>query len=204
MSYEAVIFDFGGVLLRMDPWIFAPLEERYGLEQGSLLRALYRVPEWRALERGQGTREAWEQAVQRALSEMAGCDMTRCYLELKALERPLNQEMVELARGLRSGYRVAILSNSDDSLEDRLRDRFGIYDLFHHVFNSYRLRMAKPDPEIYLHAAQTMGLSPSACVFIDDLRRNVDGARDVGMYGIHFTGDMEALTRELRGCGIPC
>lgn len=204
MSYEAVLFDFGGVLLRMDPWVFAPLEEKYGLEQGSLLRALYRVPEWRLLERGQGTREAWEQAVQRALAEMAGCDMTQCYLELKALDRPLNQEMVDLVRQLRPRYRVAILSNSDDSLEDRLRDRFRIYDLFHQVFNSYRLRMAKPDPEIYLHAAGALGVPPSACVFIDDLRRNVEGAQAVGMHAVHFTGDMEALLRELRTCGIAC
>ena len=204
MGYRAVLFDFGGVLLRMDPWVFAPLEEKYRLEPGSLLRALYRVPEWRALERGQGTRRAWEEAVQRALAEMAGCDMTQCYLELKALDRPLNQEMVELVRRLRPHYQVAILSNSDDSLEDRLRDRFGIYDLFHQVFNSYRLRMAKPDPEIYLHAAEALGLPPAACVFIDDLRRNVEGAREVGMHAIHFTGDMEALTGQLRSCGIAC
>ena len=42
----------------------------------------------------------------------------------------------------------------------------------------------KPDPEIYLLAAERIGLAPEKCVFVDDIPVNVEGARALGMAGI--------------------
>jgi len=44
--------------------------------------------------------------------------------------------------------------------------------------------MRKPDPEIFLHAAELLGLEPDQCVFVDDLAQNADGAKAVGMEAI--------------------
>ena len=42
----------------------------------------------------------------------------------------------------------------------------------------------KPDPRAYAIAAEALGLPPSAIVFVDDLPRNVDAAREAGMIGL--------------------
>jgi FMN phosphatase YigB (HAD superfamily) len=49
--------------------------------------------------------------------------------------------------------------------------------------------MAKPDPAVYMMAAERLGLPPRECVFVDDLDTNVEAARQVGMVGILFRLD---------------
>ena len=55
------------------------------------------------------------------------------------------------------------------------------------TFLSYRMGVRKPDPRIYLEAARHLGVQPGACLFVDDRRKNVRGARAVGMPATRFT-----------------
>ena len=53
--------------------------------------------------------------------------------------------------------------------------------------------MVKPDAAIYELFCERYGVSPESCLFIDDMERNVEGARRVGMQGYRFDGDVAAL-----------
>jgi len=55
------------------------------------------------------------------------------------------------------------------------------------------LGVAKPDPDIYLHAARRLSLRPKACVFIDDVEANVNGATAVGTNGILFESTQQRV-----------
>jgi putative hydrolase of the HAD superfamily len=70
----------------------------------------------------------------------------------------------------------------------------------HHTF-SHRLRIAKPDAAIYLHAVAGLQESPSAILFIDDKIENIEGARATGMTAIQFT-TYDALVGEMQRLGI--
>jgi HAD superfamily hydrolase (TIGR01509 family) len=59
----------------------------------------------------------------------------------------------------------------------------------------------KPDPRIFRLLCTRAGVAPQDCVFIDDGPHNVDGARAVGMDGIHFTGP-DALAAALSDRGL--
>jgi epoxide hydrolase-like predicted phosphatase len=85
---------------------------------------------------------------------------------------------VQRAREL--GIRTALVSNSWGSGHDQ----DAVASLFDVVVVSARVHMRKPEPAIYLFAAERLGVMPSACVFVDDLAANVDGARAVGMRGV--------------------
>jgi putative hydrolase of the HAD superfamily len=90
--------------------------------------------------------------------------------------------MVEaVARARRAGVRTGLVSNSwgESGYE---RERFG--DLFDAVVISAEVGLRKPDPAIYLLAAERIGVPARECVFVDDLLHNADGARAVGMEGI--------------------
>jgi HAD superfamily hydrolase (TIGR01509 family) len=89
------------------------------------------------------------------------------------------------------------------SLRGRLRE-LAIHDLFDAVVSSAEEGLAKPEAEIYRRAAERIGLSPEACVFVDDAEANVRAAEAVGMRGIVYRvdrgHDLAALLAEL---GVP-
>jgi putative hydrolase of the HAD superfamily len=70
--------------------------------------------------------------------------------------------------------------------------------LFDAVVISGRVGMRKPEPRIFRHTCALLGLSPSACVMIDDLPHNIRGAVDVGMIGVLHSSYPETLA-ELEG-----
>jgi putative hydrolase of the HAD superfamily len=201
-TVRAVFFDFGGVVARLDRELLAAFERRHGLEQGSFLRALYTIPEWKAVEVGEGSEDAWMEAAKRKLDEFAGRVLPEIGEERTTMWRTLDEDVVELIRRLRPRYGVGLLSNATYRLERELHDYHGIGDLFKVIVNSSRVGIAKPDARIYRLAAERMGVEPFACVHIDDLAHNVEGARQAGFQGIHHRGDYAALERELQSLGV--
>jgi epoxide hydrolase-like predicted phosphatase len=83
-------------------------------------------------------------------------------------------------RARRSGLRTGLLSNSWGNTYPRE----GWSEMFDTVVISGEVGMRKPEPRIYALAAQRLGLEPMECVFVDDLRENVDGAVASGMVAV--------------------
>lgn len=94
-------------------------------------------------------------------------------------------DMVNLLRRARGrGIRTALLSNS---WGEHYPEHAWV-GAFDSVVISGRVGMRKPEPAIYRYAARQLDLPPAACVFVDDLARNVQAAVAVGMVGILHTG----------------
>ncbi len=204
MVVRAIFFDFGGVVGRLDKelQLVADIEARRGLPKGSFLRTLYALPEWKAAEVGQGSEEAFLEAVKRELDKLAVLlpfDIQEAWL---MAWRTLDADVVRLIERLGANYDVGLLSNATPRLEGELRDFHKIDGLFKVIVNSSRVGMAKPDVRIYRLAAERMGVEPSACVHIDDEAHNVEGAREAGFQAIHHEGDYATLERELRSLGV--
>ena len=199
---EAVFFDFGGVIARLDRDELRRLEERYGLPQGAVLRSFYGIPEWNEVEVDRLSEEAWLEAVGGKLDELAGRPIPGIRQEWGRIWGNLDRDVVRLAERLKSSYRVGLISNSTKRLENELLGRNGIRDLFDVVINSARVGVAKPDPRIYHLAAEQIGAQPSRCLHIDDLQDNVRGAQAAGFRAIHYRGDYPALEQDLRSLGV--
>jgi putative hydrolase of the HAD superfamily len=199
---RAVFFDFGGVIARMDREMLAGFEARHGLAKGSFLKALYGIPEWKAVEVGEGTEEVWIEAAKQKLDELAGHPLPDITDERAVMWRTLDADVVQLIECLGDRYDVGVISNATPRLEGELRDYHKMDGLFKVIVNSSRVGIAKPDTRIYHLAAERMGVEPSTCVHIDDLTQNIVGAREAGFQGVHHTGDYAALERELRSLGV--
>ena len=79
----------------------------------------------------------------------------------------------------------------------------GIYDLFDDVISSAVVGMAKPDHKIYRLAAERLELPTEECLFIDDLKRNVEAEREVGMSAVHFRVDKgDDLAAQFAALGV--
>jgi FMN phosphatase YigB (HAD superfamily) len=66
---------------------------------------------------------------------------------------------------------------------------------------SAEVGLHKPQPEIYLLAAERLEVEPAACLFVDDLRENCEGAEAVGMTAIRHRTPQETIAKleELTG-----
>jgi putative hydrolase of the HAD superfamily len=93
-------------------------------------------------------------------------------------------KMVDLVRELRAdGLRTVLLSNSwgEGYPEDLL------LELFDTIVISGRVGLRKPDPRIFHHTLDRIGLPAHRCVFFDDAPVNVEAAREVGLHAHRHT-----------------
>lgn len=101
--------------------------------------------------------------------------------------RPM-PEMEPLLREVAAAVPVGLLSDTDPlHWADQLAAHPHL-GLVPRPTLSFRIGLMKPDPGCYRAASEDVGVPPWACLFVDDLERNVDGARAAGMQAVRFTG----------------
>jgi len=66
---------------------------------------------------------------------------------------------------------------------------------------SYEVGVLKPNPRIYEITLKKLNFPAEACVFIDDKLANIEAAKKLGMYGIHFQNP-EQLREDLTKLGL--
>jgi 2-haloacid dehalogenase len=79
--------------------------------------------------------------------------------------------------------------------------RFDFFGAFDGIVVSGEIGMVKPDRAIYDHLVETYDLTPAQCLFIDDNRANVAGARAAGWQAVRFVSP-DQLRRELAARGL--
>ena len=135
------------------------------------------------VETGEITEEQFDEAVASLLSDACGKAIAPLGLKQRmfALVKPDDAmwNAVGAARG--AGVRTGLLSNSWGGRDYPLDELRQIFDT---LVISGEVGMRKPQPEIYLLAAERAGARPEDCVFVDDFSVNVEGAEAVGMKGI--------------------
>jgi putative hydrolase of the HAD superfamily len=133
-----------------------------------------------ALERGECSAAEFEQLLADQLLRIDGAAVAADGLlrRMFAASLPV-PAMYDTIRTLRAaGFSTALLSNSWGCDEYPRADFPGLFDT---VVLSGEVGMRKPEQEIFLHAAQTLGLTPAECVFVDDMEANVAAAQACGM-----------------------
>ncbi|MBB2925254.1 HAD-IA family hydrolase [Cellulomonas cellasea] len=81
----------------------------------------------------------------------------------------------------RAGYGVHLGTNQEHHRASHMRAGLGYDDLFDVSCYSYELGVAKPDPGFFTAAARRIGTAPETILFVDDLAKNVEGARTAGL-----------------------
>lgn len=192
LSSRALLVDYGGVLTTSVTDSFAAFCASEGIEFEVFKRVVLgaaRGPEspFSKVETGQIDQDEFDREVAQILSDACGraVDPEGLKLRLFAGIGP-DAAMVDAVRRARSaGIRTGLISNSWGGREAGESYRQAPLDeLFDAVVISGEVGMRKPDPEIYLFAADKVAVAPDACVFVDDFAVNVEGAERVGMRGI--------------------
>jgi len=191
-SIKALIWDCGGVLVRTeDPSGRREWEQKLGLPRYDIDRVVLGSKAWIQAQCGEIPEEAYwtEVRVHLGLNERAIQDLRR---DFYAGDR-INPVVLDVITRLRPHYKQAILSNAVPSLLEMLRDRFQIVHLFDVIITSASIGVMKPDPHAYRAALDALRLRAEETVFIDDLRENIQGAKQLGMHAIHFETDHDDI-----------
>ena len=90
------------------------------------------------------------------------------------------------------GYRVLYLSNFSYKAYVECAEALTFLPYMDGGILSYREKLVKPNPEIYRLLLDRFSLLPRETVFLDDTLKNVEAAREQGIYGIHFESREQA------------
>jgi 2-haloacid dehalogenase len=202
MPIDNVVFDLGGVLIDWNPrYVYRSLFD----DEQAMERFLTEIcsAEWNAQ---QDAGRSWSEAVRVLVEEHPEYEREiRAYHErwVEMLGGPI-QETVDVLADLRAaGVRLFALSNwsTETFVVARQIPEYRFLDRFDGIVISGDVGITKPDPRIFRHLLERHHLDPARTLFVDDIDRNVDAARALGMKAIVFKSG-EALRADLRAAGL--
>jgi epoxide hydrolase-like predicted phosphatase len=199
-----LLVDYGGVLTTSVWDSFRAFCDAEGLDRDEVRRLFRDDPEALALLRRLETGELSEEEFSAGFGPLLGIPAERHEGLIDRLFGGMEPEepMIEALRRARAaGLRTGLISNS----WGRGRyDRSMFGELFDGVVISGEVGLHKPQPQIFELGAERVGLLPSQCVFVDDLRENCAGAESVGMIAVLHRQTDETLARleELLGVSL--
>jgi putative hydrolase of the HAD superfamily len=198
---EAVISDFGGVLTTPLMQSFMAFQDQTGISTETLGKAMQAVAEANGenplfeLERGEITEVAFLEQLTDGLEPLLGHrpEMHR-FKEIYFEALDPNPAMIELMRELkRTGYRMAMLTNNVREWEPLWRSMLPVDEIFEVVVDSGFVGCRKPESRIYEMTLERIGLPAEACLFVDDVLVNCEGARKAGITAVHFQDTPQAI-----------
>ena len=183
MRVKAVLFDLDGVLVSTDEchfkaWSRLAAEEGipFTRAQNDLLRGVSREESLEILLRGaQKTYSAEQKAALAARKN----EYYRALIEELTQADAIAGARETLALCKQLGLKAAVASSSKNTR--LILQKTGLAEEFCAVADGNCIRKSKPDPEVFLKAAQLAGEEPAACLVVEDAEAGVTGGKRGGM-----------------------
>jgi putative hydrolase of the HAD superfamily len=200
MTYEAVVFDLGGVVFPSPLDVFRAYERDHGLPHRFLSEVVLADPEhgaWSRLERGELNFDEFCDAFDAECAAHGGAVSARELMDAVRVGLDARPEMVTAIGAIRRrGLKTAALTNNWADDPARGNRATPTDDWFDVMVESAVEGLRKPDPRIYALVCERLDVSPPATVFLDDLGANLKPARELGMTTIKVA-EPEAALAEL-------
>lgn len=204
-AIDAVIWDFGGVISSSPFEAFAAYEAAQGLPRDFLrtVNATNHLDNaWARFERSEIDLDGFDAAFRAESAALGHPVPGRAVIGL--LGGSIRPQMVQALRVLRTRLKIGLITNNVASPSAGSADpnpdpigRDAVLPLFHHVIESAKTGLRKPDPRIYALMCEALAVAPDRCVFLDDLGVNLKPARAMGMHTIKV-GDPDRALAELQ------
>jgi putative hydrolase of the HAD superfamily len=175
---KAIIFDLGGVVLKGKTMDF--------IKQGEKLLGV---------KARQGTETCFDSKMNLGTSSLRGaCErvfgkkmfdhefipVMKAWLS----NWQMDEQLLEYAKRLGKRYRVAILSNSEQSYEEKYGDQ--LKKVFPVIIYSHRERVLKPERRAFELVLKKLGVAPEEAIMVDDCQENLDAAKAIGMHAVLY------------------
>lgn len=182
-DFDTIIFDFGGVILDIDPDLSRhEFVKMLGIDNARRLEE-EQLPQ--LYEKGLIDRSGFVAKI----NQIAGSNFSESEI-LKAWNAMLlnyKPARIEWIKRLHKDHKLLMLSNTNDShfeyFHNKLIAEYGVtfYQLFDQVYLSHEMGMLKPSHEIFETVIKEQQLDLQRTLFIEDTARNATAAREVGL-----------------------
>ena len=191
LNYKNIVFDFGNVIGRFNE---EEILSRFCSDPDDfaiMRKAIFH--DWEALDAGTVDYDVYVnkvlQMVPLSLAENIKTFFREWYKYLTPIE-----ETWQFIRQLKEMHiPIYLLSNAPTYFAEHVGDVYEILNQFDGIVFSAPLVLAKPDPRFYEYLFKTYNLKPEECFFIDDKPINIEAAQALGMDGMIFTGNIDAI-----------
>ncbi len=197
---QAIIFDFGNVLLKWDPRniyrrFFPNDPERMERFLREVSFAEWNLQQDKGRPFAEGVATLSQQFPQYSHLIQAFKDHW-----IDSIGEPVAGTISILKRLKQAGYPVYGLSNWSAETFPRARSKHDFFDLLDDMVISGEVGHVKPDPEIYQIMLNRIGKPAEQCLFIDDALPNIHQAQRMGFAAIHFRSpeQLESSLRDLK------
>ena len=199
---QAVIWDFGGVLTSSPFEAFTRYEAEQGLPK-DFIRGVNAVNgdtnAWAKLERSEVDADGFD-ALFREESKARGYEVQGKDI-LGLLSGSLRPAVVDALKVCKAHVKVGCITNNApvgkgagmSSDAGKAAAVAEVLKEFHHVIESSKLGIRKPDPRIYALMCEVLDVDPKHCVYLDDLGINLKPARAMGMHTIKVVSEAQLL-----------
>jgi len=183
---KAVIFDMDGVIVDSEPRherAFLEVLSEIGYADSHGLRFADYI--------GRADREIWVDFLARhkpvqTMEQLLAMKRERV-VEIIRREQPVFDGLPELIKKLATQYRLAVASGSERQVVQEVLSLEGLRGFFPVVVSSADVTRGKPAPDIFLRAAELLGVSPTDCWVIEDSKPGVAAGVAAGMQVIAIT-----------------
>ena len=181
MNFQAVLFDMDGVVVdnlpyHVDAWLLFCERKNIPLTREVFYREL----------NGLNSKDTFEWFYQR---EMSRAEVEVLEEEKELIYREFYRDHIKPAPGLleflkrlrAQGIKTALATSAGPGNIDFIVDGLGIREQFDAIIGGAEVQKGKPDPEIYLKAADLVGINPSSCWVIEDSLQGIAAGQAAGM-----------------------
>lgn len=182
-KFDTIIFDFGGVILDIDPentrksFISLMGEELVNKLFSSELLVAFEKGEYGAQDFRSAVEELCSLSIDEGVFNRAWCSMLIDY----------KPKRIERIQWLSKSHKLIMLSNTNELhyafFSQKLKKEYGVAftDLFQNVYLSHEMGLLKPDLEIYRQVLIEQNLIPERTLFIEDTKENALAANKLGI-----------------------
>jgi HAD superfamily hydrolase (TIGR01509 family) len=180
---KAVIFDMDGVLIEAKEWHYDALNKAlnlfgYNISRHEHLTAYDGLPTSRKLDMLSVERDL-PPALHTFINEMKQVyTMEIVYGQCK----PTFVHQYALSALKKRGYKLAVASNSIRNTVQVMMDRANLDQYLDLQLSNEDVAKAKPAPDIYFKAIESLGLSPEECLIVEDNENGIKAARASGAH----------------------
>lgn len=193
---SCVLFDLGGVVINWnDSWLIQELSQEFKLQEDKVAK------EWRKYLPDISSGKIDEKEFWRTIGEELESEKLANY-DQSLLDRmfrkhvTLNEPVISLSKQLSQNMPIGILSNTETVTFSVIEDLIYL-DHFKHKFLSFEIGHIKPNAEIYNHVIENIPFPKEEIFFIDDLKPNVESARNAGIDAVQYR-DYDTLIQECK------
>lgn len=179
-AVQAVIFDMDGVIVDSEPRherAFLDVMEAIGLTGRHGIRFADYI--------GRSDRDLWKDFLKKNSTphsfEQLLVMKRRRVVEIIQRDQPLFAGVSDLVRALAPQYRLALASGSERAIVDAVLGLDGLAGYFKATVSCTEAKKGKPDPEIFLRAAELVGAPAEQCCVIEDSKPGIAAALAAGM-----------------------